>query len=250
MDRSSSATDAGLRIAMWSGPRNLSTALLRAWGSRPDTFVADEPFYAHYLAETGLEHPGRDEIIAHYGSDWQPVARWLTGPVPEGRAIFFQKHMAHHLLPHMEGAWLGRLTHAFLIRDPREMLPSLGRVLPAPRLEDTGLPQQTALYERVAARGGALPVVDARDLLAAPERILAALCRALGVSFDPAMLSWEPGLRPTDGIWARYWYDDVVNSTGFRPYRPKTEPLPEHLRPLYDAARPLYERLYERRLTA
>src|SRR5437868_11779478 len=137
------------RIAMWSGPRNISTALMRSWGNRPDTFVADEPLYAHYLKTTGLPHPGAAEVIASQEADWRKVAAWLTGPVPEGKRIWYQKHMAHHLLPDIDGEWLAALTHCFLIRNPEDMLPSLLRFLPGAGLRDTGLPQQIALFERV-----------------------------------------------------------------------------------------------------
>src|SRR5690606_34336791 len=154
-----------VRIAMWSGPRNISTALMRSWGSRGDTVVCDEPFYAHFLKVTGRKHPGRDDVVAHYETDWRKVAAWLTGPVPDGKAIFYQKHMAHHLLPEMMDDWLEALSHAFLIRDPGEMLTSLVKVIPDPAIEDTGLPQQWALFEWLQARGAApAPVLAARDV--------------------------------------------------------------------------------------
>src|SRR5262245_8418502 len=163
----------GVRIAMWSGPRNISTALMRSFGNRPDTYVSDEPFYAHYLADTGKDHPGREEVIAHHESDWREVARALTGPIPEGKAVWYQKHMSHHLLSHMERDWMLGLPHAFLIRSPREMLASLAQVLDEPVLTDTGLPQQVALYDWVEARtGNHPPVIDAREVLEDPARML------------------------------------------------------------------------------
>ncbi|MDX1532502.1 MAG: hypothetical protein R3362_13305, partial [Rhodothermales bacterium] len=166
------------------------------------------------------------------------------------KAVYYQKHMAHHLLPEVGRDWLAGLRHAFLIRDPAEMLASLARVLPEPRLEDTGLPQQVELFERTAAGAGAPPpVLDARDVLEDPEGLLRALCAALGVPFDPAMLRWAPGPRPTDGVWGRHWYGTLWRSTGFEPYRPKAEPMPDRLRPLLDACEPLYRRLYRHRLT-
>ena len=240
----------GVRIAMWSGPRTISTALMRAWGSRPDTAVCDEPLYAHYLQATGLDHPGRAEILARHETDVRAVTRWLSGPVPDGKDIFYQKHMAHHFLPGVEGPWLGQLRHAFLLRDPAEMLPSLARVLPRPRLEDTGLPQQEALFEHVRqVTGRTPPVIDARDVLEAPGPMLRALCQSLEVPFDASMLAWKPGPRSTDGVWAQYWYAAVEASTGFGPYRPKTDPLPPALQALYANVRPYYERLYAHRLT-
>ena len=236
---------------MWSGPRNISTALLRSWGNRPDTFVCDEPLYAHYLLATGLDHPGREEILREHETDASRVIAWLTGEVPGGKRIFYQKHMAHHLLPGMERSWLRELKHAFLIRDPREMLTSLIRVVPEPRLEDTGLPQQWELFRR-AETGGRTPppVVDARELLENPAGLLASLCTALDVPFMESMLRWEAGPRGTDGVWARYWYGSVEASTGFRPYRPKRDPLPARLEPLHGDCRDIYQRLFSRRLTA
>jgi hypothetical protein len=237
------------RIAMWSGPRNISTALLRSWGNRPDTFVCDEPLYAHYLAATGIDHPGRDEVIAHHEPDWRKAVAALVGPVPEGKPIFYQKHMSHHLLPTVGRDWLGSLTHAFLIRDPREMLLSLAKVLPDPGPEATGLPQQVELYRLVCDQGAAAPpVVDARDILEDPRGMLARLCDALGVPFRSEMLSWPPGRRATDGVWARYWYENVEQSTSFQPYAPRAEPLPERLRPVLDACEPYYRMLHDRRL--
>lgn len=237
------------RIAMWSGPRNISTAMMRAWGNRPDTFVCDEPLYAHYLLRTGLDHPGREDVIAHHESDWRKVVGWLTGPVPEGRRIFYQKHMAHHLLPVIDRDWLDRLTHAFLIREPREMLTSLIRNLPHATLADTGLPQQVELLELIETRTGRTPpILDARDVLREPRRTLGALCDALGVPFDDAMLSWPPGRRDTDGIWAPHWYANVERSTGFEPYRPKPDPVPPEHTGLLNACTPLYQRLFEKRL--
>lgn len=235
---------------MWSGPRNISTALLRSWGSRADTAVVDEPFYAHYLHVTGLDHPGREAILRSQPTDWRTVAATLTGPVPGGKAIFYQKHMAHHLLPSMDGAWLGALRHAFLLREPEAMLTSLLRVIPDPRPEDTGLPQQVALFERLCADGERPPIVDSKDVLDDPPGLLRALCAALGVPFDPAMLAWTPGPRPTDGVWAEHWYAAVEVSTGFQPYRPKSYSVPDRLRGVLETCESQYARLYPLRLTA
>lgn len=241
----------GLRVAMWSGPRNISTALLRSWGNRPDTFVCDEPLYAHYLHQTGLDHPGADEVIASQDTDWRKVVAWLTGPVPDGKPIFYQKHMAHHLLPDVGRDWLGRVSNCFLIRDPREMLTSLLKILPNPTLADTGYPQQVEILDWVQQRSGTTPpVLDARDVLADPRGQLELLCAALGVPFTEAMLSWPAGRRATDGVWAKHWYDAVERSTGFQPYTPKEEKVPPAFRDLCDQCVALYERLHACRLTA
>lgn len=216
-----------IRIAMWSGPRNISTALLRSWGNRPDTFVTDEPFYAHYLQQTGIDHPGAAEVIAAHETDWRTVTDWLCGPVPGGRSIWYQKHMAHHMLPHMRRDWFPRMRHALLIREPREMLASLLAKFPNAGLEDTGLPQQVEIFEDICRRCGRTPpVIDARDVLCDPRGMLTKLCAALEVDFSESMLSWPPGRRETDGVWAKYWYENVERSTGFEPWRPKKATLP------------------------
>lgn len=236
-------------IAMWSGPRNISTAMLRSWESRPDTYVCDEPFYAHFLRETGLDHPGRDEILAHQENDWRKVVDWLTGPVPEGRAIFYQKHMAHHLLPGMDLDWIGSVRNAMLIREPAEMLTSLIRIWPEPTVEDTGLPQQVELLERLERQGTVPPILDARDVLENPRGMLAALCDRLSIPFREEMLSWKPGPRATDGVWAKHWYGSVEQSTEFGTYTPKNEPVPDHLHDLLEQCESLYEHLARERLT-
>jgi hypothetical protein len=228
-----------VRIAMWSGPRNISTAMMRSWGNRPDCVVVDEPFYAYYLSRTGLDHPGRADILRSQPADWLTVAEQLaTGPLPVGITVQYQKHMTHHLLPEVDRGSLDRLRHAFLIRDPAQMLLSYARVRGEPTLEDLGLPQQVELYERF---GG--PVVDARDVLQQPEHMLRALCAALDVGFDPAMLSWPAGRRETDGVWAPHWYDQVWRSTGFAAYRPATEDVPDRLAPLLARCQPYYDRM-------
>lgn len=240
---------APLRIACWSGPRNVSTALMRAFDNRPDTVVCDEPLYACYLAQTGLPHPMADEVVRRHETDWRTVAAWLTGPLPAGKTVFYQKHMAHHLLPAIERAWLAELTNVFLIRDPRQMLTSLLEILPSPGLADTGLPQQAELFEAERARTGRTPVVvDSRDLLADPRGILERLCSAVGLAFDERMLSWEAGPRETDGCWAEAWYGNALRSTGFAPYREKPARAPAAFRALEEECVALYGRLHAHRI--
>jgi hypothetical protein len=235
-----------VRIAMWSGPRTVSTALMRAWENRPDTVVADEPLYAFYLDRTGIDHPGRDAVIASQPTDWRVALARLTGdPLPPGVSIGYAKHMTHHLLPEVDRAALAPLRHAHLIRDPRELVASYARVRAEPTLEDLGLPQQAEIFERF---GG--PVVDSRDLLDDPEGILRALCRARVVPFDERMLSWPAGPRDSDGVWAPYWYDSVRASTGFAAYRPPAESLPAGLEPLAERCMPYFERLHKYRISA
>lgn len=234
---------------MWSGPRNISTALMRAWENRADCAVVDEPFYAHYLVETGIDHPGRDEVIASQPNDWQPVAEMLLGPVPGGADIYYQKHMAHHLLPSMEEGWLDSLSHAFLIRDPAEMVASYARGREAVSAPDLGLHRQVEIWQMVTGKTGRdVPIVDGRDVLLDPEGMLRTLCEALGVSFDEAMLSWPAGERDTDGVWAPYWYANVQASTGFIPYQPRNPDLSPALQAIADECREPYEFLQARRL--
>jgi hypothetical protein len=238
-----------MRIAMWSGPRNISTAMMRSWGNRPDTVVCDEPLYAHYLRATGLPHPGADEVIRRHDSDWRTVVKWLTGPIPDGKAIFYQKHMTHHLLPEIDRGWLRALAHAFLIRDPREVLASYIKTIPNPTLADVGVAQQTEIFGLVREwTGRTPPVIDSRDVLEDPRRTLGALCEALGVPFLEAMLSWPPGPRDTDGVWAKHWYHNVEKSAGFEAYRPKSEPVPDAFRPMLDECMTHYQRLHSMRL--
>ncbi|HSJ45659.1 MAG TPA: hypothetical protein VK923_13345 [Euzebyales bacterium] len=240
-----------VRIAMWSGPRNLSTALLRAWGNRPDTTVTDEPLYAHYLHTTGIGHPARDEILAAYDHDWRRVTAWLTGPVPGGHAIWYQKHMTHHITEDIDLGWLAGLRHCFLIRSPAEVIASYRRVRHDPTLDDLGLPQQWTLFAHVAhtADSGAVPpVIDAADLLRDPRAVLSAVCDRLGVAFSERMLSWPPGRRATDGVWADHWYGVVERSTGFTPYEPRQVTLAARFDGLLAAAKDIHDRLAAHRL--
>ncbi len=233
------------RIAMWSGPRTLSTALMRSFENRPDTMVVDEPLYGFYLARTGVEHPGRDDVIASMPSDWRHVLSQLTqAPLPAGTSVYYQKHMTHHLLPEIDRAAFTGLTHAFLIRDPRRLLASYARVRSQPTLADLGLAQQAEIFR---AFGG--PVIDSADIRRDPRAALEALCDALGIGFDPAMLSWPAGPRPSDGVWARYWYDSVWRSTGFTAHAETADAdLPAGLAPLAAQCQPFYDELAAHRL--
>jgi hypothetical protein len=235
-----------VRIAMWSGPRNISTAMMRAFENRPDTSVVDEPFYAASLAATGADHPMRDAILAAQPRDPVIVAESLVGPVPGGRPVFYQKHMTHHMQPGFPLGWTHEVASAFLIRAPEAVLASYAQKWDRVTLEAIGVPMQVELFERAADRlGYAPPVVDAADVLENPRGTLSALCEALGIGFSERMLSWPPGRRPSDGVWAPAWYDAVERSTGFGPPRTEAGPrkLPDDLRSIADRARPAYERL-------
>jgi hypothetical protein len=233
---------------MWSGPRTVSTAMMRAWENRPDTIVADEPLYAFYLQATGISHPGRAEILASQPTDWRVVLSGLgQDPLPDGVSISYAKHMTHHLLPEVDRGLLAPFRHAHLIRNPRSLLASYAKVRADPTLDDLGLRQQAEIYETF---GG--PVLDSDDVLADPAAALTALCDGLGVPFDSRMLTWPAGPRDTDGVWAPYWYDSVVASTGFAPPKPADSevPLPPHLERLAQQCMPYFERLHNYRIGA
>jgi hypothetical protein len=234
---------------MWSGPRNISTAMMRAWENRGDCAVSDEPLYAAYLAATGLDHPARDEVIAAGETDPRRVVDALLGPVPGGAPVWYQKHMSHHVLPGMAHEWIHALTNVLLIRDPAEVVASYlkSRAMVTP--EDIGLPQQARLFDELAQRNGEPPpVIDAADFLQAPEAHLRALCDRLGIGFTDRMLRWPAGPRASDGVWAPHWYDAVWKSTGFEPYRARDVHLEGEPARVADACRPAYERLREHRL--
>ncbi len=232
-----------LVVSMWSGPRNISTAMMYSFAQRPDAEVVDEPLYAHYLTVTGLDHPGRDDVIASQSADPDTVVADVI-LAPSERSVRFIKHMAHHLVA-MDTGFLDETVNVFLTRTPAEMLLSLSKVLPDFVIGETGLPSQVAILDRIESGGGTPVVVDGRDVLADPAGVLGRLCAAIGIRFDEAMLSWPAGGRPEDGVWAPHWYAAVHRSTGFgSPPPPLDEStFPDHLRPLLAEAQPLYDRL-------
>jgi hypothetical protein len=235
-------TDDAIRIAMWSGPRNLSTAMMRSWGQRSDTVVMDEPLYAAYLATTGLDHPGAAEVMAAGPTDPGEAIAACLAPLPDGRTVSYQKHMAHHLwgdlLPDWDEPWWAHLRHGMLLRDPRRVLASYTDVREQVTLADIGLPQQLQLVDRCEV------VIDTADFLTAPAAYLELMCDRLGVRYDPAMLSWPAGRRDTDGVWAPHWYSSVEASTGFGPAPHGPSPTaPAHLRALTADAMEIYGEL-------
>jgi hypothetical protein len=235
---------------MWSGPRNISTAMMRAWENRPDTVVIDEPLYGYYLARTGLDHPGAAEVMASQCTDWRQVTASLSGPVLHGRSVVYQKHMTHHLLPEIELDWVDALQNCFLIRDPAAVLASYVQKREQADAEDLGFRRQAEIFDHVLARTGRVPpVLEASEVLKAPESQLTLLCRRLGIEFSPRMLHWPSGPRATDGVWARHWYAAVEASTGFTPYGPRETRLPADLEAIAETCRPYYAHLYQFRLT-
>ncbi len=234
-----------VRVAMWSGPRNISTAMMRAWENRPDTVVVDEPLYSAYLSRTGLDHPARDEVIASQPSSYDEAVAGLSAPLPDGRSVHYAKHMTHHLLPDDEIGWVHDFRNILLIRDPAEVVASYVKSREACEPDDIGLLQQIRLFDEL---GGTPPVIDAADFLRAPEGHLRWLCDWLGIEFTPSMLSWPPGPRDSDGVWAPHWYDAVWASTGFTAYQPREVTLTDHDRAVAEACRPAYQRLWQARV--
>lgn len=237
-------------IAMWSGPRNISTAMMRSWENRTDTIVHDEPFYAYYLQQTGIEHPGRDEIIAVHETDPQAIIEQITSPLPDGKNIYYQKHMTHHMLQDLPREWMLKVTNCFLIREPIRVVNSLAKVLPDPDIDQTGFPKQLELFDFVRERTGEIPpVIDTRDILMNPRSVLTQLCERIGIPFDEAMLSWPGGPRESDGVWAKHWYASVEQSTGFMPYQERDEEtVPDHLKALTETCETLYQQIAQYRI--
>ena len=224
--------------------------MMYSFDNRADCFASDEPMYAHYLSRTGIKHPDADAVMAHHETDADAVSDYLTGAIPEGAAVWYQKHMCHHILPDMDTEWLTSLENCFLIRHPKEVLLSLSKITDEVSLWATGLPQQARLLEQVAVESEEVPpILDARDVLENPRGMLELLCERLGIPFSAEMLSWKPGPRGCDGIWAEHWYDSVWSSTGFSPYRVRTGELaPEH-ETILSQALPLYEGMHSLRMS-
>ncbi|WP_149754701.1 sulfotransferase-like domain-containing protein [Roseivivax sediminis] len=237
-----------MRIEMWSGPRNLSTAMMYAFGNRADMHVVDEPFYAAYLAETGYAHPMRQEILAAQPQDPDAVIDQLTAPAPDGSPHRYHKHMAQHMTPSVPRDWIAGGVNVFLLRHPARVVASFGAKYPDPALADIGFAQQAELHDRLIGAGGAPVVIDSHDIRAAPELMLRRLCEAIGLAFDPAMLAWPAGGHANDGVWAPVWYGSVHSSTGFAG---PEGPLPEldgAGAELADAAMPAYRYLAAKKI--
>jgi hypothetical protein len=239
---------APVRIATWSGPRNISTAMMRSWENRPDCMVVDEPLYAYYLHETGIDHPAREQVIASMPRDLRQAVDALFVPLPEGVRVFYQKHMTHHLLPDTDRAWIAGLSNVLLIRDPYEVVASYIRSRTTIEPDDIGLRQEVELYESLCRVGQPPPIIDAKDFLGSPEQYLRWICDWLGIAFTPRMLSWPAGPRGSDGVWAPYWYEAVRRSTGFQTWRPRETHLDGHAAEVAAASFEDYAFLHERRL--
>lgn len=237
------------RIAMWSGPRNLSTAMMYSFAQRADCSVSDEPFYGAYLKATGIDHPMAAETMASEETDPARVSSACRGPVPGGKTLWYQKHMAHHMIAGMPLDWIGDVTNVFLIRHPARVVASYARKRENPVAADLGFHEQVTLVERVRALGQQVIVIDSADILEGPDRALSALCGAIGIAFDPAMLTWPSGGRPEDGVWAKVWYRAVHRSTGFGPPEGSPPDLEGAYAALAEALMPSYAALSELKLS-
>ena len=238
-----------IRIAMWSGPRNISTAMLRSWESRADTFVVDEPYYAYYLSQNDLQHPGREDVLREGELDAAKVSHGLVNDTKGSGSIYYQKHMTHHLLDTIDRDWMGSVTNCFLIRDPKDMIISYSKVHPEINSVLLGVEQQREIFEYVKnITGGTPPIIDSKDILMNPKEILSKFCDRIDVEFSDEMLSWPKGPRDTDGNWGKYCYKNVMNSTGFNQYVPKTEEVPEKYLSLYEESYKLYQDLHKLRI--
>ena len=238
-----------IRIAMWSGPRNISTAMMRAWESRADTFVIDEPFYAYYLNETNLDHPGKEKVISEGELDVGKISNGLINDESGSCSVYYQKHITHHLLDSIDRSWMKSVKNCFLIRDPKDMILSYSKVHSDLNMHLLGIEEQYEIFEYVRDLTGEIPpVIDSKDVLTNPSDLLRKFCNKIGVIFSEEMLSWPRGARETDGNWGKYWYKNVVNSTGFNSYKPKTEEVSEKYRELYAECYLFYEKLYNLRI--
>ncbi|HMQ47634.1 MAG TPA: hypothetical protein PKA00_05765 [Saprospiraceae bacterium] len=233
------------RINAWSSPRNISTAFMYAFAQRPDASVVDEPLYAHYLTQTDsiVLHPGKEDILASQENDGnQVIKNVLFADYPTPLVLF--KQMTHHLIA-IDWDFLLDMENILLIRHPRAIIASYSKVIPNPSIKDIGIAQQYELYNWLVDNHKPPVVIDAQCLLLNPPRVLQQLCQALDISFEEAMLSWSPGSRPEDGVWAKYWYASVHQSTGFQPYIPQEYALSPELEKLAEACLPYYQQLYQ-----
>ena len=231
------------RICLWSGPRNISTALMYSFAQRTDTTVFDEPLYAHYLSKSPAReyHPGAEQVIAEMENDGEKVVRHLMLADHPTPVVFF-KHLTHHLND-LDWTFLDQTINILLTRDPRDMLPSYGAVIEIPPLRDAGYAHHVELLQYIQQRGPNPPILDSQQVLRNPRKVLSELCARIGIPFQDQMLQWKAGARPEDGSWATYWYHSVHRSTGFAKYTPKNEPFPARLEPLLAECQPYYEQL-------
>jgi hypothetical protein len=230
-------------IACWSGPRNISTALMRSWSSRKDTFVIDEPFYAYYLKKTQKNHPMKEQIINHYSSNYKEVVNYLTHKAPNQKSIWYQKHMAHHLIDLSEINWIKKCQNCILLRHPKEVISSYIVKNNLQKVEELGYPQQYEIAKFLKKSNKRFRVIDSEDLLKNPSKVLSDWCESINIDFDKSMLQWEKGHHQNDGIWWKHWYDNVINTTGFQKYYKKDINIENQYDSIYNESMEYYNYL-------
>ena len=233
-----------MRIACWSGPRNISTALMRSWSSRGDSFVSDEPFYAYYLKEQQLKHPMYKEIIEHYPNTYDDVVTSLTSEIPNDKEHWYQKHMAHHLIDLNNINWINQFENCILIRHPKSVINSYIKKNTLNHINELGYPQQYKIMKYLDSIDKKFIVIDSDILLNNPEKILSQWCNSINLKFDNSMLSWKKGSQPQDGIWWKHWYDNVITTTHFQKFLAKQNELDKKYQSIYDEALDYYNKLY------
>ncbi|TCK99831.1 hypothetical protein BXY66_3535 [Shimia isoporae] len=232
-----------MKIAMWSGPRNLSTAMMYAFGNRSDCAVVDEPFYAAYLNMTGIDHPMKEDILTSQSQDPHDVVRDLSGPIPDEKKVYYQKHMTQHMVEGVPRDWMRDLTNVFLIRHPARVIASYAAKRENPTISDIGFEQQSELFDLVSDWGQTPIVVDSHDIRENPREMLKKLCKSIDLPFSEDMLSWPEGGHKADGVWASHWYGAVWKSTGFAGAEGPLPEVPDYLQHVLDAALPHYEKM-------
>jgi len=233
-----------MKIACWSGPRNISTALMRSWSSREDAFVSDEPFYAYYLKEKQLKHPMYKEIIEHYPNTYEDVVTSLISEIPNDKERWYQKHMAHHLIDLNNIDWIKNFENCILIRHPKDVINSYIKKNTLNHVDELGYPQQYKIMSYLDSIGKKFIVIDSNILLSNPEKILSQWCSSINLEFDISMLKWQKGNHPQDGIWWKHWYDNVITTTHFQKFSANQSQLDKKYQSIYDEALDYYNKLY------
>ena len=235
-----------IRIAMWSGPRNISTTMMRAFGNRPDTFASDEPFYGYFLKTTNTDHPMKNEVISKYQTNWSDIKDYLTGPIPNNKPIWYQKQMTQHLLANDSIEWTDKVTNCFLIRDPKDVIVSYAKIYDKMTPELLGFPQLLKVFNHTLKSSKVKPIViNSLNILKEPKPMLKTLCESLDITFTDNMLTWEVGPKEYEGIWGKHWYKQLHSTTGFIKYEKKDKTLPNSLLKLYNECNHYYKQIKE-----
>ena len=232
-------------VACWSGPRNISTALMRSWSSRSDTFVTDEPFYAYYLSETKLKHPMQMEIINKYSTDYKKIVSYLNSKTPDGKKIWYQKHMAHHILNLNDIEWITNFENCILLRHPKEVISSYSNKNKLNSFEELGYRQQYEIIKLLKKKNKSFIIIDSSELLQNPAKVLDAWCKKINIKYEQSMLNWEEGNHINDGIWWKSWYDNVIKTTGFQKYKKKDINIESEYDSIYNESMKYYTYIKE-----